>query len=321
MRRLLCIAVAAAAMVVPAAKAAGAPVRTASDAGVRIAAVGDIACKNPPGNNSHACRYDSVSNLIAAGGYQAFLPLGDNQYEAGSYADYLANYDLYFGRFLAITYPVPGNHEYGTPDAAGYFDYFGNIAHGPGGWYSYDLGSWHVIALNSAICSPYTGAPCDAGTPEYDWLEADLAAHPNSEYPCTLAYWHHPVWDWEKYQNNHWVQSYDYDRAKPFWQLLYRAGADVVLNGHNHSYQRYAPMNATGGADRAHGIREFIVGTGGRNLQSLGSVSTMPPTFVTGQDSSFGVLAVTLRPGSYSWSFRTADGSPAFSDAGSAACH
>jgi hypothetical protein len=117
------------------------------------------------------------------------------------------------------------------------------------------------------------------------------------------------------------VQGYDYDRAKPFWQLLYRARADVVLNGHNHSYQRYAPMNATGGADPAHGIREFIVGTGGRNLQNLGSVSTMPPTFVTGQGSSFGVLALMLRQGSYSWSFRTADGSPAFTDTGTASCH
>jgi hypothetical protein len=119
-------------MVVSAANAAAAPVRPATDPGVRIAAVGDIACKNPPGNNPHVCRYDSVSDLIAAGGYRAFLPLGDNQYEAGSYTDYLANYDVYFGRFLPITYPVPGNHEYGTADAAGYFDYFGNIARGPG---------------------------------------------------------------------------------------------------------------------------------------------------------------------------------------------
>jgi acid phosphatase type 7 len=288
---------------------------------VRVAAVGDIACKSPPGNNVHVCRYDDVSNLVAAGGYQAFLALGDNQYEAGSYADYLANYDAYFGRFMPITYPVPGNHEYGTPDAAGYFDYFGDRAHGPGGWYSFDLGSWHVIALNSAICSPYTGQPCGPGTPEYDWLAADLAAHPNSEYPCTLAYWHHPVWDWEKYQNNHWVQSYDYDRAKPFWKLLYAAGADVVLSGHNHNYQRYAPMNARGAADPAHGITEFIVGTGGRNTDNLGSPSTMPPTFATGQATSFGVLALTLRAGSYRWSFQTAAGSPAFADSGAASCH
>jgi hypothetical protein len=303
------------------AAAAPSPRGAVVPAPVRIAAVGDIACKNPPGTNPHVCRYDDVSNVIAAGGYQAFLALGDNQYEAGSYPDYIANYAPYFGPFLPITYPVPGNHEYGTADAAGYFQYFGDLAHGPNGWYSFDLGSWHVIALNSAICSPYTGAACDAGTPEYEWLKADLAAHPNSRYPCTLAYWHHPVWDWEKYQNNHWVQSFDYDRAKPFWQLLYRAGADVVLSGHNHNYQRYAPMDAAGAADPSRGIREFIVGTGGRNINNLGSVSTMPPTFVTGQDTSFGVLALTLRAGSYDWSFQTAAGSPAYVDLGSAACH
>ncbi len=288
---------------------------------VKIAAVGDIACKNPPGNNVHVCQYDDVSNLVADGGYTAFLPLGDNQYEYGRYLDYVQNYDVYFGRFLPTSFPVPGNHEYGTPDAAGYFRYFGKIAYGPDGWYSFDLGGWHFLALNSAICSPYYGAPCGPGTPEYEWLKADLAAHPNSTYPCTLAYWHHPVWDWEKYQNNHWVQSFDYDRAKPFWKLLYRAGADVVLSGHNHNYQRYAPMDAKGQADPVNGMTEFIVGTGGRNTNDLGSKSTMPPTFVTGQDTSFGILALTLHPGSYDWRFVTAAGSPAFFDSGTATCH
>ena len=287
---------------------------------VRVAAVGDMACKNLPGNNAHACRYDVVSDLVAGGGYQAFLPLGDEQYEYGRYGDFLDNYDAYFGRVLPISYPVPGNHEYGTADAAGYFRYFGDIAHGPDGWYSFDLGSWHVIALNSAVCSPSTGAPCTAGTPQYDWLKADLAAHPNSAYPCTLAYWHHPVWDWEKYQNNHWIQSYDLDRAKPFWRLLARSGAELVLSGHNHNYQRYAPMDARGRADPAHGMTEIIVGTGGRNIAGLGSPSTMPPTLVTGQDTSFGVLALTLRQNSYGWRFQTAAGSPAFTDSGSAAC-
>jgi acid phosphatase type 7 len=300
---------------------AGAQLTSATSTPITIAAVGDIACKNPPGNNPHVCRYDDVSNLVASGGYGAFLPLGDNQYEYGRYLDYVQNYDPWFGRFLPTTYPVPGNHEYGTADAAGYYRYFGSIAQGPDGWYSFDLGGWHVIALNSAICSPYYGAPCNAGTPEYEWLKADLAAHPNSQYPCTLAYWHHPVWDWEKYQNNHWVQSFDYDRAKPFWKLLVQAGADVVLSGHNHNYQRYAPMDATGNEDDANGIREFIVGTGGRNLNGLAGPSKMPATFVTGQGSSFGLLSLTLRPDSYDWSFVTAAGSPAFIDAGSATCH
>jgi hypothetical protein len=321
MRRLLCVLAAVFGITVSMASSAEARPRLVSAPGVRIAAVGDMVCKNPPARNPHVCRYDRVSDVVAAGSYQGFLPLGDNQYEAGSYADYVANYDPYFGRFLPITYPVPGNHEYGTTDAAGYFQYFGDSAHGPDGWYSYNLGGWHMIAINSAICSPSTGAPCGPGTPEYDWLKADLAAHPNGQYPCTLAYWHHPVWDWEKYQNNHWVQSYDYDRAKPFWQLLYRAGAEIVLNGHNHNYQRYAPMDAAGRSAPATGVREFIVGTGGRNLNNLGSVSTMPPTFATGQATSFGILALTLRPDSYNWSFRTADGSPAFTDTGTASCH
>lgn len=323
MRRLLCM-IAIVAGLGAAEPGAASALRDTPAAGttepVRIAAVGDIACKNPPGNNVHVCRYDDVSNLIAAGRYQAFLALGDEQYEAGAYDDFVSNYDAYFGRLLPITYPVPGNHEYGTTDAAGYFRYFGNLAYGPNGWYSFDLGSWHVIALNSAVCSPYTGQPCDAGTPEYDWLKADLAAHPNSQYPCTLAYWHHPVWDAENYQNNHWVDSYDYDRARPFWNLLVHAHADVVLTGHNHNYQRYAPMNAKGAFD-ATGVREFIVGTGGRNIDNLASTSKRPPTFQAGQGTSFGILAMTLGQGSYTWRFLTAAGQPAFRDAGSASCH
>jgi hypothetical protein len=297
--------------------AAGAPTAVAP---VRVAAVGDIACKNLPGNNAHACRYDAVSDVIAAGGYQAFLALGDEQYEYGRYQDFLDNYDAYFGRLLPITRPVPGNHEYGTDGGAGYFRYFGAIAHGPRGWYSFELGGWHVIALNSAVCSPSTGAPCGPGSRQYDWLKADLDAHPNSSYPCTLAYWHHPVWDWEKYQNNHWITSYDLDRARPFWRLLVARGADVVLNGHNHNYQRYAPMDGRGRRDRA-GIREFIVGTGGRNLNGLGSPSTLPPTLAAAQGASFGALALTLRPGDFSWRFQTAAGSRAYADSGSAACH
>jgi len=287
---------------------------------VRVAAVGDIACKSLPGNNAHACRYDDVSDVIADGGYQAFLALGDEQYEYGRYQDFVDNYDAFFGRLLPITEPVPGNHEYGTDGAAGYFHYFGAIAHGPRGWYSFDIGGWHVIALNSAVCSPSTGSPCGLRSAQYRWLQADLDTHPNARYPCTLAYWHHPVWDWEKYQNNHWIASYDLDRARPFWRLLVARGADVVLNGHNHDYQRYAPMDGRGRRD-ARGVREFIVGTGGRNLNGLGSPSTRPPTLEAAQATSFGVLALTLRPDGYGWRFQTAAGSPAYADSGSAACY
>ena len=287
-----------------------------------IGAVGDIACKNPPGNNTQVCQYDDVAALAASLHLDRFLPLGDNQYEYGSYQDYLDNYDPYFGALNAIADPVPGNHEYGTAGAAGYFEYFGSLAHGPGGYYSYDLGGWHVIALNSAICSPYYGAPCGPGTPEYEWLKADLAAHPNSAFPCTLAYWHHPLFDWEKYQNNHWIQSFDLDRSKPFWKLLYAAGADVVLTGHNHNYQRYAPQTPKGVYDPVSGIVQFIVGTGGRNTNNLGSSSTQPPTFVTGQAFAFGLLEMTLHPGSYDFEFVSAPGQPEYHDSGpNVPCH
>ena len=124
---------------------------------VRVAAVGDIACKNPPSNNRKVCQYDDVAAAIKRGDYDRFLPLGDIQYEAGAYRDFVDNYDRYFGSLRSITEPVPGNHEYGTADAAGYFRYFGAAAHGPGGYYSYDLGAWHIVALNSAICPAITG--------------------------------------------------------------------------------------------------------------------------------------------------------------------
>jgi hypothetical protein len=321
-RRMPIVAVAlAAATLIGSSDLIGGPAAASANS-VTIAAVGDIACKNPPGNNVHVCRYDDVSDLIAGHGYDAFLALGDEQYEYGRYADFLDNYDPYFGRLLPRTYPVPGNHEYGTTDAAGYFRYFGDDARSAGGYYSFDLGAWHVIALNSAICSPFTGAPCGPGTPEYDWLKRDLAAHPNAEDPCTLAYWHHPLFDWEKYQNNHWIQSFDLDRGKPFWRLLQRAGADVVLTGHNHNYQRYLPMDADGSFDPSHGLVEFIVGTGGRNTNELGSPSTRPPTFVTGQDDAMGILSMTLTDGSYSWRWIPAAGQPTtFIDAGTASCH
>jgi hypothetical protein len=292
------------------------PLAHATTAAPTVAAVGDIACKNPPGNNRGVCQYDEVAAAIVAAHPTRFLALGDNQYEYGLYREYVDNYDVYFHGLLPITEPAPGNHEYGkSPTADGYFRYFGAAAQG--GYYSYDLGWWHVISLNSAICSPYYGAPCGPGTPQYEWLKADLAAHPAA---CTLAYWHHPLFDWEKYQNNHWIQSFDLDRSQPFWDLLYAAGADVILTGHNHNYQRYLPMDPQGNYD-PKGIVQFIVGTGGRNTNNLGSPSTKPLTFVTGQSTAFGFLDMTLKTGGYDWRWIGAPGQPAFVDAGSATCH
>ena len=280
-----------------------------------IAAVGDIACKNPPANNRQACQYDDVSDAIAARDYDAFLPLGDVQYEYGRYVDFVQNYDAYFGRFRDIARPVPGNHDYGTAGAAGYYRYFGDLGHGPGGYYSYDLGSWHVIALNSAVCP--AGVGCGPGDPQYAWLKKDLAAN---DAACTLAYWHHPRFDWLKYQNADWTEDYEFFKSKPFWELLSAAHADVVLAGHNHNYSRWLPMDADGNYD-PKGIRQFVVGTGGRNLNNLGSVSTRPATFERGWAGGFGFLQLKLKDGSYDWKFVSAPGQPDFVDAGTGDCH
>jgi hypothetical protein len=265
-----------------------------------IAAVGDIACKNPPGNNRKVCQYDDVARVVEAGDYTRFLPLGDIQYENGGLRDFRENYDVYFGDLLPITEPVPGNHEYGTTDAAGYYRYFGDSARGPDGYYSYDLGEWHIVALNSAICPAVVG--CGPDDPQYQWLQADLASHPNT---CTLAYWHHPRFDWLKYQKADWTQDYEYLRTAPFWELAYEGGVDVVLSGHNHNYSRWLPMDAEGDFDPDNGITQFIVGTGGRNLNAFGGPQTRPATFVTGQSQEFGALELTLHEASYDFRFRS----------------
>jgi hypothetical protein len=293
-----------------------APSRGTSDP--MIAAAGDIACKNPPGNNHQACQYDDVAALVAQRDYTRLLALGDDQYEYGRLKDFRENYDVYFGSLLPITEPVPGNHEYGTPDASGSFRHFGSLGHGPGGYYSYDLGAWHVIALNSAICPAAVG--CGPGDPQYDWLKADLAAHPAT---CTLAYWHHPRFDWLKYQNADWTQDYEFLKSAPFWDLLYAGGADVVLNGHNHNYSHWLPMDPTGAYDPEHGITQFIVGTGGRNLNGFGGPKTRPITFLTGESKEFGILSLTLHPASYDYRFRsTLGGASGFIDQGTnVPCH
>ena len=291
---------------------------TAVTAYPKIAAVGDIACKNPPGNNPKVCQYDDVARLVTDRGYARFLALGDNQYEYGLYKDFLENYDAYFGEAKPITAPIPGNHEYGkSPTAAGYFRYFGRKAHGPGGYYAFDLGVWHIVGLNSTICRA-GGVECLPGSDQYDWLAADLAA---SDATCTLAYWHHPRWDWLKYQNADWTDEFEFRRAEPLWNLLYANGADVVLSGHNHNYSRWLPMNDAGEFDPINGMTQFIVGTGGRNLNAFGAPSTQPLTFARGQSSAFGVLELTLKPAGYDYRWVGAEAQPSFVDQGSETCH
>jgi Calcineurin-like phosphoesterase len=274
-----------------------------------IAAAGDIACDpfdpsyDRGRGTSGACRQRATSNLPLEGRYAAVLDLGDNQYENGAYSKYLVSYARSWGRVKRITHPAPGNHEYETPNADGYFRYFGRVAGPPGrGYYSFDIGSWHLVSLNSN-CSEIGG--CEKGSPEERWLRRDLAAHTAR---CTLAYWHHPRFSSGPHGDDPDVSA--------LWQALYDGGADVVLSGHDHDYERFAPQNSAGALDWTRGIREFVVGTGGRSHYAI--VSPKPHSEMR-DSSSFGILALTLRPAGYGWRFLPAVGS--FTDDGSAQCH
>jgi hypothetical protein len=280
------------------------PASPSSQADPVIAAAGDIAC----GTETPAtapCHQRQTSDLLVQGGFDAVLPLGDNQYEAGALADFQAFYHPTWGRVKPITHPVPGNHEYATRNASGYFSYFGPAAGDPSkGYYSFNLGSWHFIALNSN-CQNIGG--CHRGSPQEQWLRVDLATNQNA---CTLAYWHHPRF------TSGSVHHSD-ARTQPFWQALYEFHADVVLSGHQHNYERFAPQTPSGGADPSNGIRQFVVGTGGKDLYPLGS--TPAPNSVVRHDDTFGVLKLTLRSTSYEWEFLQEAGRT-FTDTGNATC-
>jgi hypothetical protein len=229
---------------------------------------------------------------------------GDNVYPDGSPRQYRDCYGPSWGQFLDRTRPVPGNHEYETRGAAGYLDYFGTRAQ-PNGttWYAWDAGEWHVIMLDSD-CGAVGG--CEAGSPQGDWLKADLAA---STVRCTLAIWHHPRFSSGDHGNHPFVSA--------FWQLLYEAGADVVVNGHDHDYERFALQDPNGNADPDRGIREFVVGTGGGRLRNFQAIRTNSEA----RDAkTHGVIRLVLGPDGYSWSFVPVAGQT-FTDAGSGACH
>ena len=275
-----------------------------------IAAAGDIACDptNPSfsggAGTSSACDQQATSNLLVNQGYSAVLPLGDNQYEDGSAAKYQQVYDPTWGRVKAVSRPVPGNHDYLTSGAAGYYGYFGSAAGTSGqGYYSYDIGAWHLIALNSN-CTIVPGG-CAAGSPQETWLRQDLAAHSNS---CVLAYWHHPLFSSGEDGYN--------AVTLPFWQDLYAYGADVVLDGHAHEYERFAPQNPQGAVDSTYGITEFVDGTGGQGFEP---VEPQAANSVVLRDGVFGVLQLTLH--STSTDFKFVDAAGAFSDSGTVNCH
>ena len=300
--------VAAASLTTLSSRASGDPV---------IAAAGDIACDpiDTPYNNgqgtSKACRQLFTSNLLVGAGLSGVLPLGDDQYECAGLTAFSQVYDLTWGRLKSITHPVPGNHEYqtsggtgcdATGSAAGYFGYFGAAAgNATQGYYSYDIGSWHLIALNSNC--PQVGG-CSAGSPQEQWLRADLAAHTNF---CTLAYWHYPRFS----------SSGDITGSSAFWDDLYAAGADVVLSAHKHNYERFAPQTPQAAADPNTGIREFVVGTGGMSHQGF---NTPDENSEVRDNSTFGVLELTLHATSYDWQFVPVAGQ-SFTDSGSGNCH
>jgi calcineurin-like phosphoesterase family protein len=230
--------------------------------------------------------------------------VGDNAYENGSATDFASCYASTWGRVLDRTLPAAGNHDWNTPGAAGYLAYFGTAA-APNGvtWYSKDLGAWHVIVLD-ADCGKVGG--CDAKSPQGRWLADDLAAHANTR--CTLAIWHQPRFSSGEHGNDAAVA--------PFWDQLYAAGADLIVNGHDHDYERFAPQDPAGKEVRPGGIREIVVGTGGAVLRPFVAIAANSEFRLAG---SWGVLRLTLHPLNYDWEFLPV--SADVTDSGSTPCH
>lgn len=281
--------------------------RPAGDS-VVVAAVGDIVCGTLTPEDI-PCLHARTAALVRQLAPDALLLLGDLQYEQGTLDDFNGWFEPTFGSFKPITWPVPGNHEYFTPGAAGYFDYFNGIGADSGragararGYYSFDLGAWHVVALNSN-CDQL---PCGARSPQAQWLRADLAAHPAA---CTLAMMHSSRFSSGEHGND--------DLLRDLWQVLYDGGVDVVVSGHDHDYERFAPQDATGRGDKAHGIRAFVVGTGGKGT---GRIFRARPNSEVRDNQSIGVLTMTLWADRYAWRFAPVPGF-ALADAGSGTCH
>jgi hypothetical protein len=299
-RRLLVLLIVSLPLVVPAAPlpvGSPAPASAQAQATVTVMAAGDISPDPSVSKDDDI----ATSNLILAADPTAALTLGDNQYPRGELADFRHpdGYEGSWGRFKARTRPSPGNHDYADPGsgAAGYFGYFGPLAGDPDrGYYSFDLGDWHIISLNSNCGA--AGAPsCARGSAQVRWLQADLAS--NSRL-CTLAYWHHP-----RFTDP--AGHEDDARTQHFWNALYAAHADIILSGHNHVYERFGPLHPLGrlGAGGA-GIRAFTVGTGGNSLYRF----TTPPreSVRYRDDDHYGVVHLTLAPTAWRSEFRRTDG-------------
>ena len=294
----------------------------------RVMAVGDIACDPAEPafadgeGTSAGCRQKAVGQAIMSQDPDAFLALGDLQYYDGTYEKFMQSYHPALGALLPITRPIPGNHEYKTPGGEGFYRYFGAAAHREsGGTYSFDAGDWHVLAINSMHCTP--SRPCGPGSPMADWIAADVAASPSS---CLMAMWHHPVWSAGAHG--------DYTPMAAVWNQLDSYGADVVLTGHDHLYQRFKPVGqGSVGPDGSmvdplaveSGITGFVLGTGGENnykasgldkptmAAALAGVGTNPDPAV------FGALRMDLRADGMDYAFVPAAGTT-FTDSGSLTC-
>lgn len=292
-----------------------------SEPTVTVAAAGDIACdpKSENYNNGRGvygfCQQKATSNLIKKIKPDAVFALGDLQYQAGSLANFERSYDPTWGRFKNITYPVPGNHEYGNPGAEGYFTYFGSRAtpQDPDctakcrAYYSFDLGAWHVAALNVMCDKLPRGDGCGRRSAQNRWLERDLKAASKTN-ACTVVLMHSPRWS-----NSRWQSP----ELGELVETMYRNGVDLILSGDSHSYERFAPQNPTSRLDQAQGIRQIVVGTGGAHFTGL---NTTRPNREVFEKHVFGVLELSLQDGSYEWNFRAHRSTP-FKDSGSQDCH
>ena len=270
-----------------------------------IGTAGDIACGK---DRKHACKEMETSDILLDMDVDAVLPLGDTQYQEGEYEDFIAYYDPSWGRLIDRTYPVVGNHEYLTPGAEGYFDYFEERGRPTGGrdkgYYAFNVDNWRIYVLNSN-CSKVGGAE---GSQQEQWLRADLAANPRR---CTMLAMHHPMVTSDRHEN------FDDPRVKPLWQAFYEAGGEIILVGHAHNYERFARLNPDLQPDPTYGIRQFIVGTGGRSAESFG---TIEPSSEARDSDTLGVIAIVLARGKYEWRFVPIAGQT-FTDSGSESCH
>jgi 3',5'-cyclic AMP phosphodiesterase CpdA len=261
-----------------------------------LVGAGDIADCASPGDEKTAELLDTLEGTV--------FTLGDNAYENGTSDEFRHCYDPSWGRHRARTMPVPGNHDYGTPGAAGYFDYFGPAAGDPGrGWYAYDAGAWRVYALNSN-CADVGG--CLAGSRQEHWLREDLAANPRA---CVLAMWHHPRFSSGQHGNDASTQD--------LWRALYAANAELVLNSHDHDYERFAAQTPTGRLDPDRGLVEIVAGTGGRSHYDF---ETIRANSLVRDNTTYGVLRIVLSDGGWSFQFIPVPAGD-FSDSGAGTCH